>query len=263
VNAQYVNNDPTSKGDGDDPFVGTTYTYTVTKGDLASTVAWSVYLDTDLEAGDLVTPGATTYTISDASVVNPQITWHAQGTYYLTYTETLNGCDTRRGLKVVVTENSFYLELADDIPNVCNGLEGDVLDWTTYKTKTNVPSSLIYTVDIEKDGAFAVDAWEFDGELVKTKADLSFVSITSNDTDATIILTGDTFTVRGAKVDKLILTVVVNSKVTTTDDVRLNVTNGKARTGAIVTDDNTTKGVDRFQVNSLKGLPAATNISFN
>jgi len=266
ASAQYVDNDDTKLGDGDNPYVGTEYTYTVTLGAVGNTVEWFVY-DTNTEYA-AVTPvvSAKDYDKVDGTpgtTVSTKITWNETGTFYLTYKETsTDGCSTFRGVEIKVTENSFYLELADDITNVCNGLEGDVLNWTIYKDKTDVPTTLTYTVDVMKDADFDITTWEFDGELVKTSADLSFVSVSSNDPDATINLTGNTFTVRGAKVNQLILTVTINSKVTTADDVRLNLTNGVARTGTLVTNDNTTKGGDRFQINSLKGLPAATNISF-
>jgi hypothetical protein len=255
VKAQYVANDPSSLGDGDNPYLGTAYTYTVVRGDAGSTIEWIVYDD----AWMTTLTAAAKYTISATNVVNPTITWNIAGTYYLTYKETLNGCDTYRGVVVVAAANSFQIDLVADA-STCNIEEGNVLDWDDYDGDVSgeeVVTPLAFTVGMTKEAAFSIDSWQFNGAFT-VPAGISASSITAS--EGTINVTGNTFTLTGLTSANVTITYNASGLVTAGGDVILTASNGAAISGSITTDDNGSGDLD--QKITLNPLPGSSNISF-
>lgn len=272
VNAQYVANDPTPLGDGDNPYVGTKYTYEVTPD--GGTVEWLVFDDNGMlnptDGAKFTFDGGVNNTASVA------ITWNTEGTYYLTYKETLNGCSTYRGVVVIATANDFYLTLAAD-SEACNSEQNNVLDWTTYETKDDVKTKLTYQVAMNKNAGFDIDTWEFTGTFSFSPG--SGLSIDAA-TDVVVIDgtktaggSNGTFSVSANEANTLVtIEVSVSGKVTDGGDVILTLSNGAAVIGSLNVADNVllpTAGVqpdatlrDRVQTQDLKPLPGATNISF-
>lgn len=252
ANAQYVANSVASLGDGDNPYVGTAYTYTVTSD--GGTIEWLVYDDSAM-----VTASATSdYSLTNGTTASATITWNTAGTYYLTYKETLNSCSTYRGVVVVVTDNSFQLDLAAD-GSACNSEEGNVLDWTTYETKSDVTTPLTFTVTMSKDATFSIDSWQFDGAF-SLPTGITTGSITAS--AGTISVTDDTFSLTdiGSTVTSVEITFNASGLVTAGGGITLTASNGAAISGSVTTDDNAAG--DLTQVITLNPLPGASNISF-
>ncbi|RZT93144.1 hypothetical protein EV201_2296 [Ancylomarina subtilis] len=251
-----------SLGDGDDPYLGTTHNYKVTKD--GGTIVWAV-----LHAGDS-TDASADVTLGTNGGENIDITWNTAGDYIIEYTETLNGCSTKRILGVTVHANSFYLYLADN-SEACNSEEGNVLDWGVYETKSDVKTELTFTVNMTKDSGFSIDNYQFTGDFVLptdvTIADAADVTV---DGGTKTNGTGNgNFTVSATATDAatsgvVTIKVLVSGKVTDGGNVTLNLTNGKATKGSTITPDNTLlpASSDRAQVVVLKPLPGSTNISF-
>ena len=262
TNAFAQSGTPGSLGDGDDPYLGTTHNYEVTKD--GGIVVWAVLNaeDSSDASGDV--------TLGINGNDNIDITWSTAGDYILEYTETLNGCSTKRTLGVTVHSNSFYLNLAGD-SNVCNSEESNVLDWTVYETKSDVKTELIFTVNMTKESGFSIDTYQFTCDFVLP----SGVSIAAVE-DVTV--TGGTkivgtenanfnisATATNAATSGIVtIKVFVSGKVTDGGLVTLNLTNGRAISGTTTTPDNTAlpASSDRAQVITLKPLAGSSNISF-
>jgi len=265
ASAQYVANDG-DKGDGDNPYIGTPYAYTVTPG--AGSIEWLVYTNNDLTG--LVTAGAGTYTISDPNVANPTITWNAAAgtTYYLTYKETLNSCSTYRGVVVILETNTFNIAMDADVAAVCNVKEGDVLNWDNYdQAGEEVKTSVDYVVNMTKDGSFSIDSWEFKGTL-SLPGDLAVANsgdITISGSGTLTVLGGvdnKEFTITGIPAGETSVTISVDisSLVSNGGVAPLGISLGKAIKGVVETASVATG--NQSQSNTLKALPAASNISF-
>jgi hypothetical protein len=256
ASAQYVANSSTSLGDGDNPYVGTSYTYTVSSD--GGAIEWLVYSADDLAIGNLVDPGASTpaYTISGKTTASASIIWNTPDTYYLTYKETLAGCSTYRGVVVVVTANSFQLDLAAD-NNACNSEEGNVLDWVTYKTKSNVTTPLTFTVNMTKDASFSINSWQFNGAFTLPSG-ITTGSITSS--EGSISVLGDTFTLTGLTSASITITYTASGLVTAGGNITLTASNGAAISVSGTTNDNASG--DLTQIITLNPLPGSSNISF-
>lgn len=258
TNAFAQSGTPVSLGDGDDPYLGTTHNYKVTKDGGVS--IWAV---TGAAA-------VTDYSLGTNGNNNIDITWNVAGDYIIEYTETLDGCATKRTLGVTVHSNSFYLDLADD-SNACNSEEDNVLDWAVYKTKADVKTELTFIVNMTKESGFSIDTYQFTGDFVLP----SGVSIAAV---GDVTVTGGTkiagtgpgnFNISATATDAatsgiVTIKVFVSGIVTDGGPVTLNLTNGRAISGAIITSDNTTlpASSDRSQVVTLKPLAGSSNISF-
>ncbi|GAB7086442.1 hypothetical protein [Marinifilum fragile] len=263
VNALAQSGTPGTLGDGDDPYLGTTHNYKVT--DDGGTIVWAVF------ESDGTTDASSKVSLGTNGNDNMDITWSTAGDYVIQYTETLNGCSTRRTMPVTVHTNSFYLDLAAD-GEECNSEESNVLDWDVYKNKSDVQTELTFTVNMTKESGFSIDNYQFTcdfvmptGVTIANAADVTVTggtktagtgngnfNVTANATDAA---TSGTVTIK----------VLVSGKVTNGGPVTLNVTNGRAIKGAITTPDNTDMPAvtsDRTQVVTLKPLAGSSNISF-
>jgi hypothetical protein len=251
ASAQYVDNSSTSLGDGDNPYVGTEYTYAVSSD--GGTMEWLVYDDSSMTTAS----ASSAYSLTNGTTASATITWNTAGTYYLTYKETsADGCSTYRGVVVVVTENSFQLDLAAD-SDACNSEEGNVLDWTTYETKSDVTTPLTFTVNMTKDDSFSIDSWQFEGTF-SLPTGISTSTITAS--EGAIVVSGDTFTLTGLTSESVTITYTASGLVTAGGDITLTASNGAAISGTVTTDDNGTG--DLAQIITLNPLPGATNISF-
>jgi hypothetical protein len=270
ANAQYIANDNSVIGDGDNPYVGTSYTYTVTAD--GGTSAWEVYSASNPVPANIVTAGPTTYTISGASTASATITWNAAGTYYLNYKETsTNGCVTRRGLVVIAAANTLVIAAGTDA-STCNTKEGQVLNWSNYDESTDlVKTALTFPVTLTKDATFNADSLQFTGTLtlpsgvtVAAAGDITIDSgrvTVSGGSNTSITVEGCPIS-SGATSVTVTVTVNVSSTITTGGNVILTLANKKviSGNGNIETSSN---GGDNAMTNQLKDLPGATNISFN
>lgn len=251
-----------SLGDGDDPYLLTTHNYKVTKD--GGTVVWAVLhaVDSSDASGDV--------TLGTNGNDNIDITWNTAGNYIIEYTETLDGCATKRTLGVTVHSNSFYLDLAAD-SDACNIEVGNVLDWTVYETKANVQTELTFEVNMTKESGFALDTYSFTGDFV-LPADVLIAAegdVTVTGGTKTIGTGNGNFSVSATATDAatsgtVTIKVLVSGRVTDGGPITLNLTNGRAISGTITTPDNTSLPVssDRAQVVTLKPLAGSSNISF-
>ncbi|WP_421920566.1 hypothetical protein [Marinifilum sp.] len=264
VNAMAQSSTPASLGDGDDPYLGTTHNYKVT--DDGGSIVWAVF------ESDGNTDASASVTLGSNGNNNINITWNTAGNYVIQYTETLNGCATRRTMSVTVHTNSFYLELATD-GSECNAEEGNVLDWNTYETKSDVKTNLTFTINMTKESGFGIDNYQFTGDIALptglTIASESDVTVTGGiktpgTANGNFSVTVNATDFDSATSDEITIQVAVSGKVTDGGNVTLNLTNGKAIQGAIETPDNTSlpASSDRSQVITLNPLPGSSNISF-
>lgn len=271
VNAQYVPNDALALGDGDNPYVGTEYTYSVTLGKVGNTVEWMVYdaADEYAKASPTVSDAANyDLTVGTASTtVSASLTWKNPGTYYLTYKETASvadgGCSTYRGVVVVVTANSFQLDLLADNASVCNVKHDQVLDYDEFDgvdvtTPEEVVTPLTFTVNMTKDATFIIDSWKFDGTFALPSG-ITASSITASSGDITP--SGNSFTLTGLTAASVTITFNASGLITAGGDITLTASNGAAISGAITTDANASSTL--VGTTKLNSLPAASNISFN
>ncbi len=131
---------------GESPYVGSTHDYTVTPGNLANGLAWTV------------SPGTGYTVISGATSATIRITWTAAGIYTLTLTETDgNSCSTVKELTVTVS-SSFEVSTSDPAV-VCN---------TANDTVT--PANNITIVDFVVDMTTGVTTWSPNWEVTFTLA---------------------------------------------------------------------------------------------
>lgn len=258
ANAQYLANNATAVGDGDNPYVGTAYTYNVTRGNAGSTIEWLVYDNaTDYANSPASVSDATNYTITGGATTSATITWNNPGTYYLTYKETLNGCSTFRGIVVIATANSFQINLIADA-SACNVQNNKVLDWEGYNEPgEEVITPLAFEVQMTKDAGFSIDSWQFNGSFA-VPTGISPSSITAS--EGTINVSGNTFTLTGLTSGSVTITFGASGLITAGGDITLTASAGKAISGAITTNDNGTGDLD--QKITLNPLPGASNISF-
>ncbi|MCT4613314.1 MAG: hypothetical protein N4A49_00395 [Marinifilaceae bacterium] len=267
--AQWVDATTAPLGDGDNPYVGNEYTYTVTTGTPAGTAkVWAIFTDKGTTAAL-----AADYTMTGINTGSAKITWKKAGTYYLRYAETLNGCTTYRGQKIVVSENNFYITLAAD-GDKCNVEAGNVLDWTTYETKADNKTDLVYTVTRHTEAGFTIDSWKFEATIdLPTGISIDAGELTTNDAGCTVTnTTGSTYTFTGITKTDLVITVKAKGKVTDGGNLKLTLSKGIAMKGALELKDNELRPSnveetnaalrDRIQTMVLKPLPAASNIQF-
>lgn len=95
---------------GTTPAPGATHSYSITPGNVASTIAWSV------TKGDLTTPAGTDADISASSSATTDITWNVTTTeigtwYYVHVLEDDGACTNEKVLPVQITASPFYLEI--------------------------------------------------------------------------------------------------------------------------------------------------------
>ncbi len=259
ANAQYLPNTPGILGDGDNPYIDTEYTYSVTADGGAS--EWLVYMDDSM--GTSADPSA--YSITGENTAEAKITWHTPGVYYLTYKEELNGCYTYRGIVVDVTANTFFLEMQGDKEN-CNAKEGTVLDWNIYATQP-VETTLTFAVDVNKESGFNFNNWEFKGTYaLPAGVVIEAGKVTASAGTVTQDVASDSFTVTGISeaVSSVTITMIVKGVITAGGDVTLNVSEGKANTvnGSVITVVSDNGSGDKDQVVKLKKLPGTSNINF-
>lgn len=266
---EYLANTPASLGDGDNPYVGTSYTYTVAPG--AGTIQWTVYSADDLDPGNVVDPAAASpaYTISGGTTASATIVWNTPGTYYLTYSEDLNGCVTRRGVIVEVAANNFQIAMEANKTAVCNVKEGAVLNWNNYnEAGEEVKTTVTYEINMSKEDDFAIQSWQFNGaftlptgltiaDAADVTSNVGSISV-SGSANENFALTGMNGTQKS-----VIITVKVSGLVTASGTIPLAISGGQALSGptsAIITGNSET--ANQSQTNELKPLPGASNISF-
>lgn len=103
---------------GTEPAPGATHSYFITPGNVANTIAWTVW------KGNLTTPAGADATVASASAATTDITWAPGLTvgdwYYVQVIETDGaGCSNTKVLPVQITESDFTLTLAAANPTAC------------------------------------------------------------------------------------------------------------------------------------------------
>jgi hypothetical protein len=245
---------------GTNPFVNSTHTYNVTKGNIGTTtLAWSVPDGTSGTHFNFV--GATNGTSVD-------VQWLATGTYTLQVTETrtdvggaLAGCPTVRTISVTVVANAFDIVAAlvtdaDACATVANPVvdvsaDGDNSD-DTFGTTTRQ-----YTVSMS--GGDSGKAWSFDYAINDIAAANNVTGVLVNGAAA---LSG-TINVTDGSTSQTI-TVVYNTNKNTSGtngqdpdfDIVLTLTNAKDALGTPDSD-----GSNNSATYSIKAVPATTGIT--
>lgn len=261
---------PATKGDGDDPYLGSIQSYSLNVDGVhdgsTNTHTWEIIPDGG-SATDLST--VSWATISNATSAGGketvEITFNASffsaGDYVLRYTEDIDGCSTIRNYPMTVHANSFFLAMGTD-GDECNFQDGKVFDWaanggTQYKT------ALTYRVTANKESGFSFNTWEFKGTLSFGTGITAAFSDISVSTGTLVDVSAGVFKVTGIPEGTAFVDITVNasSLVTTQGGVVLAVSEGKAVAGTVSTPDNATG--DQDQAITLKKLAGATNIVAN
>lgn len=230
--------------DGGTPYAGSTHTYSITP-DANST--GKTYLWT-LSGGGTIDGSAT-----GSSVV---IDWGTTaGTYTLTFTETdgNTSCLSVRDLEVEVIANSFYLNMEANASE-CHDSTGQVLaDGATG------PTTLYFTVSMNKDAAWTIDSWEFDFTVAVAGTDYTLTSV-KVDGGADLGTSGTYVdqSIVGTN-DEIEIAVEITGAVTAGTDVTVQISNGEAIVGTAVTPDNGT-GPDT-QILTVNPLPDTSDIT--
>ena len=179
------------------------------------------------------------------------------GTYTISFTETdeTTSCSTIRELEVEVIANTFYVEMATDASE-CHDSTGQVL-----ATGATGPTTLYFTVNLNKDATWSIDSWEYDFSVAVASTDYSLSSV-KVDAGAELGTGGSYSNVSvSGSATRSEIAVVVNGPVSTGTDVEITVNNGEAIVGTSVTPDNGTG--DKKQVLSVNPLPNTSPISAN
>jgi hypothetical protein len=121
-------------------------------------------------------------------------------------------------------------------------------------------TTLSFTANLNKDGAFTIDSWKFDF-TVNVSALYTLQSVKLNG--------GNSLGISGSYIDQSVVStittasieVVINGPVQSGAIVTVALTNGKAIKGTSITPDNGTGGGgDRTQILTVNALPATSEI---
>ncbi|MDX8337955.1 hypothetical protein SLH46_02095 [Draconibacterium sp. IB214405] len=230
--------------DGKSPYAGTSHNYSVTPDADATnkTYLWSV------------SGGGTINGAADGTSVT--IDWGTTlGTYTVTFTEKdeSTSCSTIRELEVEVISNTFYLNMFSDA-SACHDSTGLIL-----ASGASGPTTLYFTVNLNKDNAWSIDTWEYDFSVSVDGSDYSLSSVKVD--DGAELGTGGSYSdisVTGTESTSEIA-VVIDGPVTAGTNVTVTISNGEAIKGVVVTPDNGSG--DKTQILTLNPLPNTTDIT--
>jgi hypothetical protein len=243
---------------GASPYLNSTHTYTVTMEDgLNNTDLWVI-------ANDAGIPLAIQPTFSadvDGNIATLVITWadswaSVGSAFKILFSEEDDNtlCVSQRELDVNVIANTFYLTMEADASD-CHNLSGEILGEDVSGNTT-----LLFTVNLNKDASWDIDNWVFDFTVGVT-GNYILQSVKVNDGSDL----GDGGTYSAISVSGVIIAaqieVVVNGPVEEGSDVTVEIVNGKALKSTITTPDNGTG--DKDQILTVNPLPATSIISFD
>lgn len=245
---------------GQNPYLNSTQTYTVTMQDGANNTGDWIIADA---SGTALIPQPTTTETVTGNVAKLVITWDdswavvsadANPNYSIQFRETANGtnCISARSAQITVTGNTFFLIAGADASE-CHDEDGNILAQGASKQTT-----VQFTVTLDATTfALGIDSWEFDFTLGLAGA----YTIDEVKVDGGTAITDYTgISVDGTK-NSVPVTVKLTGPVADAETLTLTVSNGKAKMGAVITPDNETG--DKDQALTINALPNTSEISFN
>ncbi len=280
------------------PYIDSWHRYQVTSDAAANSVTWWLQSDetlspvTRLDLSALDAGGASWITIGtgvgtdiiDIKFVDAQ--FNSGQTWYLIFSEWDNtagtgNCVARRSTRIDIVENTFYLSMEYNNEG-CNGFEDEIWFNTDNITQPMDGGEIGFTVTMNKEEAFNLRQWSFNGSINITGFDISLTApYPSGTTDrgnnwsisnVSEVGTITYFTITiltPAAIDNY-STEVVNFNIDITGPpindthVVFNVTDGDALSGYsfdVHTDDNLLRGGDREYVIDLWGIPNTSLVS--
>jgi len=163
------------------------------------------------------------------------------------------GCISVRSADITVKGNTFFL-IAGDNANECHDEDNHILAQGASATTT-----VQFTVTLDDvTYALPVDTWEFDFTLAKTSVDYSIDNVTVNGVSGVTDYNG--ISIPGNK-KSVTIEVELSGPVAIAQSVTLEISDGKAKIGSIVTPDNGTG--NKEQMLTIDALPNTSNIRFN
>lgn len=231
--------------DGTSPYAGSTHSYSVTPdaNSANKSYLWEV-------SGGGTISGAS----DETSVI---IDWGTiPGTYTITFTETdeITSCATVRELEVEIIANTFYVDMEADAAE-CHDSTGLVL-----ANDASGPTTLYFTVNLNKDAGWNIDSWEYDFSVAVAGIDYTITSVKVDGGSDLGAGPHTNVSVAGSAASSEIA-VVISGPVTAGTDVTVTVSNGEAIVGTSTTQDNGSGNKD--QVLTVNPLPNTSEISAN
>ena len=231
--------------DGTSPYAGSTHSYSVTPdaNSANKSYLWEV------------SGGGTISGVDDETSV--LIDWGTTpGIYTITFTETdeSTSCATVRELQVEVIANTFYVDMAADAAE-CHDSTGLVL-----ANGALGPTTLYFTVNLNKDAGWNIDSWEYDFSVAVAGTDYSVSSVKVDGGSELGAGPHANISVAGTQASSEIA-VVITGPVSAGTDVTVTVSNGEAVDGTSTTPDNGSGNKD--QVLTVNPLPNTSEISAN
>ena len=283
---------------GSNPYIDSEHTYRITVGDIANTHIWVLADENEapVDTIDISDPRVTNLDVATASGGNEDISikflnsyYSGDTTIYLQYYELADfgggvECVSARKLKINITENTFYFELAVD-DTTCNSQSGVVHTYESMDTET-FETTVDLTVTMNKESDFVIASWNFDMTLQLVNTDYTFSSynVTSDAGGGTVTIDdsspGYSFSNSGGTLGVsvsgpanpndtqvvLTISVTIEGEAWQGDGIKLSISNGVAvsnTTPPVYTDDNVLIDSDREQQLTVLSIPLLSNITIS
>lgn len=226
------------------PLVNSTHNYSVTPGNVANTLAWTVTGGVPAD-----------YTInSGAATATTNITWKTPGTYFIEFRETSpTSCITLVKNTVIVSTNSFDVLTPSVLAATCNAASG------VPNAPANPKTTISFTVNMVSGNVAWNPNWEFAFTLTPSVGATISNVISSSGT----ISGAGPYTVTGVTsatgTGSVTITLDITGDATTVHTVALAITSAKEFQYQTTESNVTNNGATQ----TINAIPATTGFSAN